>query len=799
MAEKEILYPLVPLRDVVIFPKMIIPLFVGREKSIKAIKTLKSKNSPLILVSQKNSSVANPKQKDIYKIGVMAKIIQTITLPDETIKVLVEATHKVQIKNVIEEDGYLKATHDIIKDVAVIDIDTNALIKSITKQFEEYCEYNAKINQEVLTIINDIKDPNNFADVVASNLNISIDKKQQLLEITNAKDRLNQLSFFIEYEINLIKTEQRIRDGVKKKMEFTQREYFLNEQLKAIHKELGSKDSEGGKNELTILEEKIKKTKLSKDAREKATAELRKLKMTNAMSSEATIIRNYLEYLLDLPWGKYSKLKHDLTKSEKILDKDHYGLEKIKERILEFLAVQNRTKSVKGPILCFVGPPGVGKTSLAKSISEATGRELVRFALGGIRDEAEIRGHRKTYIGAMPGRIISLLKKAKTSNPIMLLDEVDKIGMDYRGDPSSALLEVLDPEQNDKFTDHYLETEYDLSKILFVATANSTKIPQALLDRMEIIRISGYTEDEKTNIALNHLLPKQMKEHKLSKKEFSVSKETITDVVRHYTREAGVRNLNREIARLSRKAVREIEQNDKKSVSVTPDNIENFLGVRKFDFGKKEPENIVGTTTGLAYTDFGGELLSIEAVVLPGKGNIKATGKLGDVMKESADAAFSYFKSTSLNYGVIPPKYSKNDIHLHVPEGATPKDGPSAGIAILTSIVSAMTNIPVDKNIAMTGEITLRGRVLPIGGLKEKLLAAGRGGVKTVLIPHENKKDLVEIPKNIIQNLEIITVKTAEDVLKRALTSTLLPVKWSENDENVHITPENARNDLLTH
>jgi ATP-dependent Lon protease len=799
MAKKDILYPLVPLRDVVVFPKMIMPLFVGREKSIKAIKGLKNKNSTLILVSQKDSSITDPKQKDIYKIGVIAKIIQTLSLPDGTLKVLVEALHKVEIINVVSKGGYLQATPDFIKDVTIIDIDTTALVKSITKQFQEYSEYNAKINQEVLTILNDIKDANNFADVVASNLNISVDKKQTLLEVTNTKEKLKQLSFCIEYEINLIKTEQRIRDGVKKQMESTQREYFLNEQLKAIHKELGAKDNDGGESETFILEEKIKKTKLSKDAREKATTELKKLKMTNAMSSEATIIRNYLEYLLDLPWGKYSKLKHDISKAEKILNRDHYGLDKVKERVLEFLAVQNRTKSVKGPILCFVGPPGVGKTSLAKSISEATGRELVRFALGGIRDEAEIRGHRKTYIGAMPGRIISLLKKAKTSNPIMLLDEVDKIGTDYRGDPSSALLEVLDPEQNDKFTDHYIETEFDLSKVLFVATANSTKIPQALLDRMEVIRISGYTEDEKTSIALNHLLSKQREDHKLLNKEFSVSKEAITDIVRHYTREAGVRNLNRELACLARKAVKEIEQNDKKSVSITPATLEKFLGVKKFDFGKTELENIIGTTTGLAYTDFGGELLSIEAVVLPGKGEIKSTGKLGEVMKESAQAAFSYFKATSLNYGITPPKYSKKDIHLHVPEGATPKDGPSAGIAILTSIVSAITNIPVDKNIAMTGEITLRGRVLPIGGLKEKLLAAGRGGVKTVLIPQENEKDLLEIPKNITKNLEIIPVKTAEEVLKRALTSTLLPVEWSENDENPHITPENATNDLLTH
>ena len=792
------LYPLVPLRDVVVFPKMIIPLFVGRDTSIKAVKQLINTESQLLLVSQKDADQLDPKSKDLYQVGVIAKVIQTLHLPDGTLKVLVEALQKVRITKIVSKNGFFQGSIESMTETTLIDVDTDALVKSIIRQFQEYAEFNTKINQEVLSIFESIKDPSHFADIVASNLNIQIDKKQKLLEMTDTKKKLHQLTLYIEYEINLFRTEQRIRTDVKKQMETTQREYLLNEQLKAIHKELGSKDNDG-KSEIMLLEEKIKITKLSKDAHDKATSELKKLKMTNAMSSEATIIRNYLDYLLALPWGKYSKLTLDLNKAEKILDRDHCGLEKVKERIIEFLSVQKRTKSTKSPILCFVGPPGVGKTSLAKSIAEATGRELVRFALGGIRDEAEIRGHRKTYLGAMPGKIISLLKKAKTSNPVMLFDEIDKIGSDYRGDPSSALLEVLDPEQNDKFVDNYLETEYDLSKVMFIATANSTQIPRALLDRMEVIRISSYTEDEKKNIAIKHLIKKERHEHKLSQQEFSISDEAVMDIIRHYTREAGVRNLGREIAKLTRKTVRELEQNGKKSVEITSDNIEKFLGIKKFEFGVTETQDMVGITTGLAYTDFGGELLTIEAVVLPGKGLIKATGKLGEVMQESAQAAFSYFKSTSLNYGITPPKYSNKDIHLHVPEGATPKDGPSAGIAILTSIVSAITNIPVNKNIAMTGEITLRGRVLPIGGLKEKLLAASRGGIKTVLIPDENKKDLADIPKNITKNLEIITVKTAAEVLERALTSTFSPVKWVESDEELQIISKNERNNVVTH
>ncbi len=792
-------YPLLPLRDVVVFPKMIVPLFVGREKSIKAIKQLKKKNSHIVLVSQKNASIVDPKTQDLYNVGVLAKLLQTITLPDGTLKILIEAIQKVKIHDISYKGGFFQSHIIHITNISKESLKTNALLKSVQTQFKEYSKLNTKINQEVFSVLDEIKDPDNLSDVIASNLETKIEKKQKILEINDIGKKLKELSICLEYEINLLKTEHRIRDGVKKQMESTHREYFLNEQLKAIQRELGSKDGEGGKTEIALLEEKIKKTKLSKEAKEKADSELNKLKMMNAMSSEATIVRNYLETLLSLPWKKYSKLKHNLNKAETILDRDHYALKDVKERVLEFLSVQRRTKSTKGPILCFVGPPGVGKTSLAKSIAEATGRELVQFALGGLKDESEIRGHRKTYLGAMPGKIISLLKKVNTSNPVMLLDEIDKVGSDYRGDPSSALLEVLDPAQNDKFVDNYIETEFDLSQILFIATANSMNIQRALLDRMEIIRVSGYTEGEKFHIANKHLIRKQMKEHQLLSKEFKLSEKAVLDIIRHYTKEAGVRNLDRSLEKIMRKTVRRLEQDDQKSMSITPKNLEYFLGVHKFEYGKSETKDIVGTVTGLAYTDFGGELLSIESVVLPGKGEIKATGKLGEVMQESAQTAYSYFKSTSLDYGITPPRYSIKNIHLHVPEGATPKDGPSAGIAILTSIVSSISGIPVDKSVAMTGEITLRGRVLPIGGLKEKLLAASRGGIKTVLIPYENKKDLSEIPKNITKNLQIIPVKTASEVLQYALTSTFVPVKWSENDKVAEIMQKNGENDIVTH
>jgi ATP-dependent Lon protease len=653
MAEEILnLNPVVPLRDVVVFPRMILPLFVGRDSSIKAIKSIEQSNFRLILVSQKNPDIYDVKAKDLYKIGVTARIIQTISLPDGTLKILIEALDKVKITKLAVRSGFFQGAIEVLEEKVTNDFETEAFVKTIIAQFREYAGFNNKINQEVLSAIEEIRDARSFVNIVAANLNAALEKKQELLEINDVKDKLKLLSSMMEYEIGLSKTEQRIRNDVKKQVENNQKEYLLNEQLKAIHKELGAK---GDKNDTALLEEKIKKTKLSKDAEEKVMSELRKLKSTSPMTAEASIVRNYIEYMISLPWGKYSKLKNDLTKAENILNKHHYGLEKVKDRVLEFLSVQKRTKSMKGPILCFVGPPGVGKTSLAKSIAEATGRELTRFALGGIRDEAEIRGHRRTYLGAMPGKIISLLKKSGSSNPIMLLDEIDKVGSDYRGDPSSALLEVLDPEQNNKFVDNYLDTEFDLSKVLFIATANSTNIHPALLDRMEVIRVSGYTEEEKKNIAKEYLLDKSRKEHQLTKSEFEISDDAILEIIRYYTRESGVRNLDREISKIARKVVREIEQNKQKMVSITPDNIEKFLGINKYDFGRGDVEDLVGMTTGLAYTDFGGDLLTIEAVVVPGKGEIKTTGKLGEVMQESAQAAFSYFKSTSLNYGDYSP------------------------------------------------------------------------------------------------------------------------------------------------
>jgi len=790
------LNPVIPLRDVVVFPKMILPLFVGRDSSVKAVKFVEKSNTTLVLVSQKNSEISEVQVKDLYKVGVTCRIIQTIVLQDGTLKLLVEALDKVKISKLAFRGGFFQGVTEIIEEKNVNDFETEAFVKTIAAQFREYAGFNSKTNQEVLSAIEGIKDAKNFINIVAANLSASIDKKQKLLELNNIKHKLKMLSEMVEYEIGLSKTEQRIRDDVKKQVETNQREYLLNEQLKAIHKELGAK---GDKNDTAALEEKIHNTKLSKDAKEKAMAELRKLKSSHSMTAESSIIRNYIEYLISLPWAKYSKVKNDLANAEKILNIHHYGLEKVKDRVLEFLSVQKRTKSIKGPILCFVGPPGVGKTSLAKSIAEATGRELARFALGGIRDEAEIRGHRKTYLGAMPGKIISLLKKAGSSNPVMLLDEVDKIGSDYRGDPSAALLEVLDPEQNGKFVDNYLDTEFDLSKVLFIATANSTDIHPALLDRMEIIRVSGYTEEEKKNIAKGHLVDKLRKEHSLTKNEFDITDDAILDIIRYYTRESGVRNLEREISKIARKVVREIEQNKEKNILITNENIEKFLGIKKYDFGFSDDKDLVGMTTGLAYTEFGGDLLTIEAVIMPGKGEIKTTGKLGEVMQESAQAAFSYFKSTSLDYGVIPPNYMKKDIHVHVPEGATPKDGPSAGIALFTSIVSALTGVPVRKDVAMTGEITLRGYVLPIGGLKEKLLAASRGGIKTVLIPEKNKKDLVDIPSNITDSLNIIPVNTADEVLKTALSGPVFPVKWSEIELKSQILQENLENNAVTH
>jgi ATP-dependent Lon protease len=794
--KKNKIFSLVPLRDIVLFPKMIAPLFVGRAKSIKSIERIDYSKDELLLVTQKESSATEPKIEELYDVGVLAKIIQTLKLPDGTLKILVEVTSKVKIIKVIENEGCFQGITEQINDVEKKDVATKALMKSVIAKFQDYAKYNPRINHEIFNVLDDIKEAGHLADIITANITATNEKKQELLEINGVKLRLKKLLFEIEYEISLLQAEQKIRENVKKQMEKTQKDYFLNEQLKVIHKELGG--TKGGKSEINILENKIKTTKLSKEAKEKAEAELHKLKMTNSISAEATIIRNYLDYLLSLPWGKTTKVTTDIERAERILNRDHYGLKKIKERILEFLAVQKRTKFNKGPIICFVGPPGVGKTSLAKSIAEATSRNFVKFSLGGIRDEAEIRGHRKTYLGSMPGKIMYLLKKAKSSNPVMLLDEIDRLGMDYRGDPAAALLEVLDPEQNKKFVDHYLEVEYDLSHTIFIATANSTEMHRALLDRMEIITLSGYTEDEKLEIAKRHLIKKQKKEHKLSTAEFTISDDAIINIIRYYTKEAGVRSLEREIAKLARKTVRQLEQNKKTSISITVHNLEKYLGVKKFSFGESEKEDQVGVTTGLAYTQAGGDLLSIEAALIPGKGMIKSTGKLGEVMQESVQAALSYFKSNSIKYGVIPPKFYKKDIHIHVPEGATPKDGPSAGIAILTSIVSVMTGIPVDRTVAMTGEITLRGRVLPIGGLKEKLLAANRGGIKTVLIPEENKKDLAEIPKNIIKSLKIIPVKTADEAVKCALINTFSSVKWSQNEDFSQILLENPENSIVT-
>src|SRR5579883_398191 len=770
--------PVLPLRDIVVFPHMIVPLFVGREKSVRALEDVMKDDKQILLATQKNASQDDPTSEDIFSVGTVGTVLQLLKLPDQTVKVLVEGGARAKIIKYTDNPAFFQAWAETVPEKVGDQSEVEALSRAVIGQFEQYIKLNKKIPPEVLVSINQIEDPGKLADTVASHLALKIPEKQELLETETVTQRLERIFGFMESEIGVLQVEKRIRSRVKRQMEKTQREYYLNEQLKAIQKELG--EIEEGKDESSEIEERIKKTKLSKEAREKAMAELKKLKTMSPMSAEATVVRNYLDWLLSIPWKKRTKVKNDIKLAEKVLNEDHYGLEKVKERILEYLAVQQRMNKVKGPILCLVGPPGVGKTSLGRSIARATGRNFVRMSLGGVRDEAEIRGHRRTYIGSMPGKIIQGMKKAKSSNPLFLLDEVDKLGADWRGDPSSALLEVLDPEQNNTFNDHYLEVDYDLSDVMFVTTANTLRMPQPLLDRMEIIRIPGYTEDEKVAIAQRHLIPKQLKEHGLKQGEWSISESALRDLIRYYTREAGVRNLEREIANLSRKAIKKILSDGVKKVEISARNLEKFAGVRRFRFGEVEAEDLVGITTGLAWTEVGGELLSIEAVMLPGKGKMTTTGKLGDVMQESVQAAASYVRARAPHFGVKPTLFEKKDIHVHVPEGATPKDGPSAGVAMMTSIVSVLTGIAVRRDVAMTGEITLRGRVLPIGGLKEKLLAALRGGLKTVLIPKENEKDLAEIPDSVKRGLKIIPVATVDEVLKVALVSPPTPIEWDE-------------------
>ncbi len=763
----KILHPILPLRDIVIFPHMIAPLFVGRVKSINAIEAVMEENKEIVLLTQKKPTVEEPKETDLYKVGTIGNILQMLKLPDGTVKVLVEGKSRCVLKNIKTSGNYLCTDQILIKNEETQMVEGNPIISDLTNLFEKYTKLNGKISPDILSTISDIKDTNTLTDTIINHLVFSIDEKQAFLEMINPIDRAQNLFLKIKNEIEILSSERKIRNRVKTQMEKTQREYYLNEQLKAIQKELGS--SEDGKNEFDEIEDRIKKVKLSKEANDKALAELKKLKNMSPMSAEATVVRSYIDWLVSIPWTKKHKVKSNILKAREILDNDHYGLEKVKDRIIEFLAVQKRTKEIKGPILCLVGPPGVGKTSLGKSIAEATGREYVRMALGGVRDEAEIRGHRRTYIGSLPGKIVHGMKKASAINPLFLLDEIDKLGNDYRGDPSSALLEVLDPEQNKTFQDHYLEIDYDLSKVLFITTSNTLNMPQALLDRMEVIRLSGYTEDEKLEIAKRHLVIKQMDNCKLKRTEFSINQEALKIVIQSYTREAGVRNLERQLAKLTRKVVTLIEKKEVKSVNVTKENVTELLGVPIYQRQEIEKNNLVGITTGLAWTEVGGELLSIEAVKVRGKGKVSATGKLGDVMKESVQAAEFFIRSKALSYGLNPIDLEKSDIHVHVPEGATPKDGPSAGVAMITSIVSALTEIKIKSNVGMTGEITLRGRVLPIGGLKEKLLAAKRGGLKTVLIPSDNKKDLIEIPENIKEKLEILPVDSIDQVIEHAL------------------------------
>jgi ATP-dependent Lon protease len=754
------LYPVLPLRDIVVFPYMIVPLFVGREKSIAALEEVMRSDKQILLVAQKNASDDEPAADGIYRMGTLASVLQLLKLPDGTVKVLVEGTRRASIKRYTENESYFEAEIERVPESIGAEDEIEALARSVVSQFESYVKLNKKISPEVLGTASQIEDYSKLSDTIASHLAIKIAEKQQILEITSVSERLERVFTLMESEISVLQVERKIRSRVKRQMEKTQREYYLNEQMKAIQKELG--DSEEGRDDLAEIEQKIEKTKLSREAREKALGELKKLRQMSPMSAEATVVRNYLDWLLTIPWGVKGKIKRDLDEAQVILDQDHYGLEKVKDRIVEYLAVQNRTNQLKGPILCLVGPPGVGKTSLGKSIARATGREFVRMSLGGVRDEAEIRGHRRTYIGSMPGKVIQSMRKAKKINPLFLLDEVDKMGADFRGDPASALLEVLDPEQNHTFNDHYLEVDYDLSNVMFVTTANTLNIPPALMDRMEIIRIAGYTEDEKTQIARRHLIPAMTKAHGLEAEEWSLEDDALKEIIRRYTREAGVRNLELK-------------------------NLEDYLGVQKYRYGEAELEDQVGVVTGLAWTEVGGELLTVEGVMMPGKGKMTVTGNLRDVMKESIQAANAYVRSRAVDFGIEPPLFEKRDIHVHVPEGATPKDGPSAGVAMVTAIVSLMTGIPVKREVAMTGEITLRGRVLPIGGLKEKLLAALRAGIKTVIIPDENAKDLTEIPNELKNALDIRTVSRMEEVLKIAFTRMPQPIVWEEVSETSQV------------
>jgi ATP-dependent Lon protease len=785
IASSENEFPVLPLRDIVVFPNSAIPLFVGREKSINALDAVTSSYKKIVLVAQKNSEIDDPQEKDVYSYGTLGEILQLLKLPDGTVKILVEGKSVVKIINFKKNEKFLLANTEIVnfddKNPNVL-----SLSKAIINKYEKLSKISKKLSDDNSFDFKKENNPSVIANKVSSVLNIDLVEKQKLLEEKDLQKKLEIILGHLDSEIDVLSVEKRIRGRVKNQMEKTQREYYLNEQLKAIQKELG--EIEEGKDETKVLEDSIKKAKMSKEAEEKCFAELKKLKMMSPMSAESTVVRNYLEWMISLPWQKTSKVNTDITDAQKILDLDHFGLEKVKDRILEFLAVQSRIQKIKGPILCLVGPPGVGKTSLGKSIAKATGREFVRMSLGGVRDEAEIRGHRRTYIGSLPGKIMQMMKKAGTKNPLFLLDEIDKLGSDYRGDPSSALLEALDPEQNNSFNDHYLEVDYDLSNVMFVTTANTLNIPGPLLDRMEVIRISGYTENEKLEIAKRYLIPKQIKDNGLKDNEWKIDDVSIKNVIRHYTRESGVRSLEREISKLTRKAIKEIVTKKENKIEIRENNIDEYLGVKKFKYGEIEDADKIGVVTGLAWTEVGGELLSIETLVMPGKGKLELTGKLGDVMKESMKAAKSYVRSKCLDFGIIPPTFDKKDIHIHVPEGATPKDGPSAGIGMVTSIVSALTGIPVKKDVAMTGEVTLRGRVLPIGGLKEKLLAALRGGIKTAIIPDENEKDLKEIPQNVKDGLKIIPVKNVEEVLKIALSKDLIPIKWTEVEQ---ITPNN--------